>query len=272
MSVPRHALLDPGGRKRSRTAAAAAIGACAILLASPAPGPTAAQIRPLPDEETFFAETRENLARSMRVQNRYAYRERRTELHMNPFGRLGTGGVVMYEVTPAEDGAVYRRLLERDGQPVPDSEPERQERRRSNPRGRSAVEDAVAVLRFTMEHRERIDGRDAIVVRFESRPDSKPTTREGRMAKVMKGTIWVDEAEREVMRAEATAVDDLSYGFGIIARLNEGTHFTLTREPVDGDVWLPTSIRLRGEGRAILFRRLTIDHVIEWFDYRRIAS
>ena len=261
---------------RTIAAAAAALAACVLFLAAPSyelsAGSSSAQSRPLPDEQTFFDETRENLARSMRVQNRYAYKERRTELHMNPFGRLGSGGMVLYDVTPSADGsATYRRLLERDGEPVTDSEPERQQRR-ARPRGRSAVEDAVAVLRFEMDRRERVGGRDAILVHFESRPDGRPTTREGRIAKLMKGTIWVDEEAREVMRAEATAMDDLSYGFGIIARLNEGTRFTLTREPVAGDIWLPTSIRLTGQGRAVLFRRLTIDHVIEWFDYRQVGS
>jgi hypothetical protein len=231
---------------------------------------TLAQGRPLPDEEPFFAETRENLARSTRVQNRYAYKERRTELHMNPFGRLGTGDTVVHEVTPSEDGrATYRRLLERDGRAVTGEAPERRERR-ARPQGRSAVEDAVSVLQFAIHGRETIEGRDAIVVRFEPRPEARPSTREGRIAKAMKGTIWVDEAAREVMRAEATAIDSLSFGFGIIARLNEGTHVTFTRERVDRDVWLPTSIRLTGQGRAILFRKLAIDHVIEWFDYELI--
>jgi len=260
-----------------KAAAAATLAGCVLVLsASPAslqsPGSVPSESRPLPDEETFFAETRENLARSMRVQNRYAYKERRTELHMNPFGRLGTGGIVLYEVTPAPDGsATYRRLLARDGKPVADSEPERQERR-ARPQGRSAVDDAVEVLSFAMDRRETLDGRDTIVVQFEPKPEGKATTREGRIARVMTGTIWVDEAAREVIRAEATAIDSLSYGFGIIARLNEGTQVTLTREPVDGDIWLPTSISLMGQGRAILFRRLAIDHVIDWFDYRRIAE
>jgi hypothetical protein len=268
-------------RARATAAATAALGGCLVLLSStPAPSlvlaaaPSLSQSLPLPEQEKFFDATRENLARSMRVQNRYAYKERRTELHMNPFGRLGTGGgVTVYEVTPAEDGsATFRRLLERDGEPVTDSEPERRARR-ARQRSRSAVDDAVAVLRFTIDRREKLDGRDAIVVTFEPRPDGEPTTREGRIAKVMKGTIWVDEASHEVMRAEATAVDDLSYGFGIIARLNEGTHVTFTREPVvDGGIWLPTSVRFQGEGKALLVRRLKIDHVIEWFDYRRIGG
>ena len=233
--------------------------------------PVSAQSRPLPDEETFFAATRENLARANRLQNGYAYKERRTELHMNPFGRIGTGGVQLYEVTPGPDPSVYfRRLLERDGKPVTDGRPERQERR-VRTQGRSAVEDTVATLQFAIDRRERIDGRDAIVIRFEPRPDADPETREGRMAKVFKGQIWVDEQAREVVRVEAIAIDDLSYGFGLLARLNEGTVVTLTRAPVEGGIWLPTSIRFKGQGRALLVRRLNIDYVIEWFDYRRVT-
>jgi hypothetical protein len=75
---------------------------------------------------------------------------------------------------------------------------------------------------------------------------------------------------REVVRVEATAIDDMTVGMGLVARLNEGTKATLTREPIDGDVWLPTSVRLAGQGRALLFRRLNIDQRIEWFDYRRV--
>ena len=43
-------------------------------------------------------------------------------------------------------------------------------------------------------------------------------------------------------------------------------------ERVDADTWLPTSIRLSGDGRAMLFRKLRVDHLIEWFDYRRLAQ
>ena len=226
------------------------------------------QPRPLPDEESFLAAARENLARSNREQNRYAYKERRADLHMNPFGRLGTGEVRMYDVTPGPDPSAYfRRLLERDGKPVPDSKPERQQRR-IRTQGRSATDDTVATLRFALDRRERVEGRDQIVVRFEPRPDARPQTREGRMAKAFKGQIWVDETAREVVRVEAVAVDDMSYGFGLIARLNKGTVVTLTRERIDDGIWLPTSMHFKGSGRALLVRKLTIDYTIEWFDYR----
>src|SRR6185369_4763544 len=82
-----------------------------VLLASQA-------ATPLPDD-AFVRDARNNLARSQREQYRFAYKERRTELHTNPFGRLGTGDTVVYEVTPIESGHVIaRRLIEREGKPV----------------------------------------------------------------------------------------------------------------------------------------------------------
>ena len=221
---------------------------------------------PLPDEASFFAETQQNLTRSNQIQYRYAYKERRTEIHMNPFGRMGTGEVRLYEVTPGPSDRVYfRQLLERAGKPVTDSTPERQERRPTT--GRSLA-DVVATLKFSLARREMVNGRSTILVNFEPRPGADPQTRQGSIAKVLKGTIWVDEATREVVRAEATAIDSVSFGAGFVARLNEGATVSLTRERVDDGVWLPTSIRMKGNGRALLLRRMNIDYSIEWFDYR----
>lgn len=239
---------------------------------APPPPPAA-----LPNHDAFVKDTRDNLERSQREQNRFAYKERRTELHTNPFGRLGTGGVVVYEVTPLEDGtAIDRKLIERDGKLVPDAkverrniaprDPARTERRTR----RSSLDDSIAMLEFTLDRRETVRGRSTIVVRFKPRPDARPETSQGRIARVFAGSVWVDEAQREVTRIEATTIDDISMGMGVVARLNEGTKATLTREHIDGNIWLPTSIRFTGQGRAMLFRRLNIDQRIEWFDYRRV--
>src|SRR3970282_86761 len=163
----------------------------------------------------------------------------------NSFGRLGTGETVAYDVSPDEGGAVVlRRLIERDGQPVTDIKVERvdlrrDQERRGRPR-RSSWEDTVDALRLTMDRRETSGGRAVIVVLFEPRPNAKPETREGRLARVFKGSIWVDEVSREVLRVEATAIDDISIGRGLVARLNEGSTATLTRERVDGATGLAT--------------------------------
>jgi len=228
--------------------------------------------RPLPEREALFKATQENLARAQREQGRYAYKERRTELHTNPFGRIGTGGERVYDVTPGpEPGVVFRTLLEKDGAKIADPKPERQDRRERG-QSRRAIDDVVDTLQFAIDRRERRDGRDTIVVTFAAKPDARPQTREGRLAKAFKGSIWVDEAAHEVLRVEGVAADSMSFGFGVVARLNEGTQATLTREPVDGGIWLPTAIRLTGDGRAMLFRKLNVDFAIDWYDYRVLSK
>ena len=237
------------------------------LLLGAAPGGSQ---RALPAEEPFFNAVRENMARANREQFRYAYKERRTELHTNPFGRLGTGDVLLYDVTPGPTPAVtFRTLLEKNGKAVANSKPEKQERR-VRTGGPSTIDDTASALRFSIDRREVVHGRDAIVVRFEPRPDANPQTREGKLARMFSGLIWVDEAALEVTRVEATAVEDLSYGFGLLAKLRKGSVVTLTRQRIDEHIWLPTSVKFKGDGRALLaIRKLTIDFNVEWFDYRR---
>jgi hypothetical protein len=243
------------------------VGIAAILLMATA----SAQEKPLPERQRFFDETRTNLERSQARQARFSYVERRRQLHTNPFGRLGSGtGTEEYRVEPQPDGGSARTLIARDGIPVKGAPTSRRGPRPSTSR-RSAVTDTADTLELMLDHREKLGGRDVIVVTFEPKPDAEPETREGKLARLFRGRIFVDEAEAEVVRVEATAIDDITYGLGVVARLKKGATVTLVRERVDGDTWLPTSIKFSGEGRAMLFRKLHVDHLIEWFDYRRVA-
>jgi hypothetical protein len=232
---------------------------------------TANDVRPLPDARTFLDAARANLARAQDDQKLFAYKERRTDLNLNPFGRLGTGGVRVTEVTPVDGGsAVVIRVIERNGKAVTDSEPVRRPMRMSG-RGRRVVDDVASTLDVSIVRRERLDGRDAIVAVFKARRDANPQTREGRIAANFSGEIWIDELTREVARVDAKAIDDVAFGYGgMLARLNKGATVTLRRELVHGDLWLPVSMRFDGEGRALLLRKLTINFAVDWFDYRKV--
>ena len=257
--------------------------------------------RPLPDFDTFSRTVRENLARSERVTHLYAFTERRTDVHANPFGRIGTGGTRLFEVYPSVIRQLtYRRLVERNGVAVPAqdlADEDRQyraraadvqrrlaaegvdERRRrdtdsarARQRGQRRIDDVVGALQFKIVGRAVYEGVPTIVVSFTPRLGARPDTREGRTAQTFAGTIWVHEAEAEVMRVEAKSVDDLSFGFGLVATLEKGTEATLTRRPVDQGLWLPTRLTLNGRGRAAVFRTLVVDFVVDWFGYRRLEG
>ena len=97
---------------RTRTRAAAVVAAIAVACGAG----RAQDARPLPDLETFSRVVREHLARAERVAHLYTFKERRTDVHRNPFGRIGTGGTRLFEVYPsAIRQLTYRRLIDRDG-------------------------------------------------------------------------------------------------------------------------------------------------------------
>lgn len=278
-----------------------AVAVAAVIVAACGAG-RAQETRPLPAMETFSSLVRENLARAERVAYLYAFSERRTDVHRNPFGRIGTGGTRLFEVYPsAIRRLTYRRLIDRDGVLLDAQELAEQDRKyreraadfqqrlvtenvderrsreedatRARQRGETRIVDVVDSLQFRVEGRTVHEGVPAIVVSFRPKSGAKPETREGRMAQRFAGTVWIHEAAAEVMRVEATSVESISFGFGLLARLGKGTAATLTRQAVEPDLWMPTQLTLKGRGRAALFlRSLVIDYAIDWFDYRRLEG
>jgi hypothetical protein len=254
--------------------------------------------RPLPSHEELFKAVQDNLIRAERVDYLYAFRERRSDIHTNLFGKLGTSGVAVADVYPSATAALtYRRVIERNGVPLTPEElaeqdreyqkraaevlrrlaaeePDAKRRRdgqaeRAAQRGQRRIADVVGALQFKIQGRAVHEGVSAIVVAFTPNPRAMPETRQGRIAQKFGGTVWIDEAAMEVMRMEARAIDDISLGYGLIARLGSGTTATVTRRRIDRDIWLPTQLTIKGRGRAAVFRPLVIDFKADWFDYRR---
>ena len=300
MSVPQHlptwSPRDPRRRRFSwiPVLIAALIALESVSRARQTDGPASV----VPDPEAFYVAVRDNLARAQRATIAFSYKERRTNIHTNPFGRIGTDGVELIHVYPsANPKLTYRRLIERDGVSVSKQELAQQDReylakvaeirrlgdeneddgrRRTKDetvarrRAQAVIEDIVAALQFTITGKSLHEGRPAVVVAFAGRPAFRPKTREGTIAQKFQGTVWIDPAVNEVMHVEAKTTDDISFGFGIVARLNKGTTGSLTRRPIESDLWMPTAVRLSGSGRAMLFlRKLALDFAIDWFGYER---
>lgn len=265
---------------------------CALVVAAVTP---AAQ-RPLPDADAFFAEARKRLASNPDLRAPFAYRERRIEPRLNPFGRMGSGPEEMADVFPGPaPGLGYRRVIRRDGQPLPARElaaqdreylervqEHRQRRARETPRERARrlareqdareeaealADEVIGLFDFAIEGRDVHEGHPAIVVRFSRKPGASPRSREATLAAAFEGRGWVHEHEYELMRLEARAIEDVSFGFGLIARLHRGATVTIRRQKF-GDRWLPAVTRFSGTGRALLIRRVDFEAVYEFSDYR----
>ena len=257
-----------------------------------------AQERPLPDFASFAAQVRTHLATDTERQSGYTFLERRTEQKVNGAGRVTDESSTVYEVYPglgSEDR--YRRLIEENGRPVSSDTLATQDRERlktaeayaralQRPRDRQqdaraiekarreytdAVDDIFHVYDIVMVRREAIEGHHTILATLTPKPRVKARTDSGRVMQHFRAKAWMSESDYEMVRVEIEAIDTLSFGLGILARIHKGTVATYERRKVNNEAWLPARMTWTGSGRLFLVRRLRLRGISDFSDYRTFA-
>jgi hypothetical protein len=244
---------------------------------------------PLPDARAFLTEVRERLHTDDFLLDQYTFTERQTERRLDGDGKVTKVTSSSYEVYPsAEPGHTYRKLVARDGMalPVDDlaNEDRKQQEKEAKAAARSpeaqakrrrkeaeAVEELFRLYDIRIVGREAVEGRDAILVTFTPRPEIETTTRASRILKKFSGRAWIDEKDRQLVRVEAELTDDLSFGFGILAKLKKGARAVMQRRKVNDEIWLPAEARFVGHARLFLVKALNIDALSEYSDYRKFT-
>jgi hypothetical protein len=116
-----------------------------------------------------------------------------------------------------------------------------------------------------------LDGRSAVVATFTSRPGLETSTRPGKVLKKFSGKAWIDEADRQLVRVEAELTDDLSFGFGILAKLRKGARAEMQRRKVNDEIWLPSEVHFMGHARLFLVKGLNVDTLSQYSDYKKFT-
>src|SRR5688572_27656580 len=256
------------------------------------------QERPLPDFNTFAAEVKKHLATDEERQSGYVFNERRVEQKVNAAGRITDEAVKIYEVYPGLPGENrYLRLIEENGKPTPPDRLAKQDlerrkkaeeyaRKQAIPSERrkdareqdkarreysDAVEDIFRVYDIQMLRREPIEGVDTILATLTPKPGVRPQTDDGKVMRHFKARAWISESDYELVRVEIEAIDNLSFGLGLLARVHKGTVATYQRRKVNGETWLPLQVTWTASARVLLLRRLRLRGVSEFSNYRRYS-
>lgn len=209
--------------------------------------------RALPDQTEFLQQLRSNLQSTRLLQRRYAYREKRIEIRRDQTGaEIGRTEKVFDVYPPAEREAWLRD--------------EAEDRRKEN----EIVDDAFRVYCFHLTGREDLDGYETIAFAFAPVPGAAPRTGEGKLLQKFSGRAWVAERDHQLMRLEVESTDDVSFGFGLLARLRKGSQMVFERRPVN-DVWLPSELRYSGDARVLLLKKLRLEGIREYSDYRAFS-
>jgi hypothetical protein len=88
--------------------------------------------------------------------------------------------------------------------------------------------------------RELYRGRPTIVFDFVGRKDAKTHGIVEDASKKIQGTMWVDEADREVAHMDVTFNDNFHVAGGLVANIEKGSSIHFDQAPVNGEIWFPT--------------------------------
>ena len=102
-----------------------------------------------------------------------------------------------------------------------------------------------------MTGREPIEGHDTILATLTPKPGVKPRTDGGKIMQHFRAKAWISESDYELVRVEIEAIDALSFGLGLLARVHKGTVATYQRRKVNDEVWLPAQVTWTASGRRI---------------------
>lgn len=178
-------------------------------------------------------------------------------------------------------GRPVRRLVEEDGKALP---PDKQAREDQKARetaeavrsGRAVTERPGLRLSAILERydfhavrREAVDGRTAVVLDFSPRPGERKIENDALLRRVQ-GHLWVDEAEREIVRAEITNLAPLKFGWGLGASVSSlATRIEFRK--IDGAVWLPAEDETLASGRVLLLKKFHTRFRRTYSGYRRFS-
>jgi multidrug efflux pump subunit AcrA (membrane-fusion protein) len=259
-----------------------------------------AQERPLPEQESFLREARMRLQTDSSLQSNYIYVETRREQKLDGRGRVKEESVKVYESYPGLPGEErWERLISENGRPraaldlekemsdrqkraealareateQPAKQQARQQREYAEQRREfdAVIDDLFLVYDIRMERRESINGHETIVFFLTPRRDAKPRTREGRQMRKFTVRAWISESEKELIRLDAEAIDTLSMGWGLLARLHTGAKLSFLRTKVNDEVWLPSRVSYSGSARVGLIAVLRRSGTSDFSGYRKFS-
>ena len=120
--------------------------------------------------------------------------------------------------------------------------------------------------------REHFRDRDVIVFDFRPRAGFRPANQGETIVSKLSGVIWVDPAERQVMRLEARLVDDFKIGGGLVASIKPGSSFIFEQTRLENGVWLPRFSQVNASARIFLFKGMSVNEMHEFSDYKRFSA
>ncbi|WP_239489705.1 hypothetical protein [Luteitalea sp. TBR-22] len=262
--------------------------------------PSGSSGTPLPDLAQLIKEVRAGLRTDEQLLRQYTFKERRRDVNVSKLGKVQLGPWREFEVYPSDvPGETYKRLVSVNDVPLSAAELEKrdaahrqrvldqleqirvetpaQRDKRLARKARDAreeqdvIDDVFAVYEVALVGREVRDGRQTIVATLTPRKNARTRSDAGKFLKKIKGRAWINEADRQVIRTELEAVEDITFGLGLLARMQKGSTIMFRRTLVNGEIWLPAEAQYKVVGKTLVFRKFALESTTVFSDYKKFG-
>jgi hypothetical protein len=130
----------------------------------------------------------------------------------------------------------------------------------------------LEIMDVTNERREIYRGRPAIVFDFAGRKDAKTHGLAEDLSKKLQGTIWIDEADRQVSHCDVNFDDNFRIAGGIVATIQKGSNFHFDQAQVNGEIWLPTGAEGTVQARVLMVKGYRQHFTERDYDFKRFHA
>ena len=230
----------------------------------------------------------------------YTYTEKRTERKINGRGEVTEETVKVFEIYPIPNRRSVYKLVSENGVPLSaekaakeekrvteelekaqrEREKQAEKRERDKQQGKTAkkeeddlgIADFLRAAELVSPRRERLREREAIVFDFRPRAGYKPRNDIESIISKLTGIMWIDPADKQVMRLEARLVESYKMGGGLLASVRPGTAFVFEQKRMDDGVWLPVFSQINISAKIFLFKGIDVNVVQEFSNYQKFKS
>jgi hypothetical protein len=251
---------------------------------SAAPLTAAPAAAPLPDVPALLRSVEQHQTELDRAREEYTFRQQQRLTVFDKHGKVRRTEQRVSNVFFVH-GHSIETLISKDGKPLSIGDQKKEQdhatkeavKYAAQPYGQAdkdevSVTRLLAITRFSDPQRVMENGRSLIAVNFTGDPHAKTHGRSEDAVKKVHGTVWIDETAREVARMHASFDEPLRIGFGLFATVDAGSNFSFEQALIHQEVWLPTSVYARFDGKAALFVGFHVELSIRFDQYQKFNA
>ncbi len=250
--------------------------------------------KPLPEIPKLLKELQENETRIEKILENYSFTEKLTKRKLEKNGTLSAQSSETQQLSFYKGYRIHR-LIAKNGKPLTKPQQEKEDKavgkrvkkiekkiaKKENQKGKSngegdriSIAELLRASKLSNPRREVLQGREVIVFDFEPDPsfDFKNAKSFLKFFGKTVGVMWIDEHDKQVARLEAVLFNSYKIGGGLLAKLRKGASFTLEKQRLNNEIWLPSLADINLSVRVLLIGGVKVNQVVTYSDYRKFKT